>query len=238
MPCRGGWRALARSGYDEWRSARTCVCAFRRCCGVGHPVGDCAVEQVDDLPLCAKGVIVPQCYDVRREQSHQAARWVCAPQLVQRGHCAMCIAARRGNDRSIGAVSVSRLLAILHPAAGDLAPSNLEVAQHLIKGRAGRRFMRARGSVERHRFPPLQQPAFSFAALATLVSGVGSGFLGIRSRAWGSPSWRQEPPQNPLWRIVVATHQAISRGCVTHRTAAHHLIHHSASAERVRRQNY
>ena len=96
----------------------------------------------------------------------------------------MCIAARRGNDRSIGAVLVSRFLTMLHPAAGDLAPSNLEVAQHLIKGRAGRGFIRARGSVERHRFPPLQQLACS---CCPFLRGSWNASLWGRFRVfWGS----------------------------------------------------
>jgi len=53
---------------------------FQRYCGAGHPLGDRTVEQVDDLRLCAMGMIIPQCYGVRREQSHQAARRVRAPQ--------------------------------------------------------------------------------------------------------------------------------------------------------------
>src|SRR6185436_748473 len=73
----------------------------------------------------------------------------------------MCIAARRGVDRSIGAVSVSRLLAMLYPAEGNLVPGNHKIAQHLIKGRAGRELIRVRVSVERHRSPPLQKPACS-----------------------------------------------------------------------------
>jgi len=72
------------------------------------------------------------------------------------------------------------LLAVLYPAEGNLAPGNLKIAQHLIKGRAGRGLIRVRVSVERHRFPPLQKPVcscfLSFAALATLISRVGSRF--------------------------------------------------------------
>ena len=58
----------------------------------------------------------------------------------------MCIAARRGNDRPISAVSVSCLLAVLYPAEGNLAPGNLKIAQHLIKGRAGGGLIRVRVS--------------------------------------------------------------------------------------------
>ena len=90
----------------------------------------------------------------------------------------MCIAARRGNDRPISAVSVSGLLAVLYPAEGNLTPGNLKIAQHLIKGRAGRGLIGVRFPSNGIALLPSETAcscaSLSFAALATLISWVGS----------------------------------------------------------------
>src|SRR6185436_14082343 len=109
----------------------------------------------------------------------------------------MCIAARRGVDRSIGAVSVSRLLAMLYPAEGNLVTGNLKIAQHLIKGRAGRGLIRVRVSVERHRFPPLQQSA----CIASFPLRL------LRRLSLGSVPYCKEV------RLALMTRRAIARPC-------------------------
>jgi len=49
---------------------------------MGHPLGDRAVEEFDDVLLCTTVMIIPMCYGVRREQSHQAATRVRSPQFA------------------------------------------------------------------------------------------------------------------------------------------------------------